>query len=294
MTNFDEQNANNGADAMKNLGQIKVSWDSEDPQYFFQKLETELQIFEINKQFTKRQALIRLLPDTVGKEFKHLINLQETEAGALPYKILKTAIIKAYGPRPGDAYQRAVNRVMTGKPSVLLKLIISDICKTNMANCCCPATIWGIFEQKIPLYLKSGLANERFNADNMQEIMDKADNYWAANQVENQVSSVTTPVVAATTAVSTPVTTDNSEISAVNRGRGSFNFRGRYNRGNRRGNNGRGGRGNQNSGPDPRGKRHESNPPWNSCGAHWVYAEDAFKCQSPTTCPLKDKVKPRA
>ena len=294
MANFDEQNAANGADAMKNLGQIKVSWDSEDPQYFFQKLETELQIFEINKQFTKRQALIRLLPDTVGKEFKHLINLQETEAGALPYKILKTAIIKAYGPRPGDAYQRAVNRVMTGKPSVLLKLIISDICKTNMANCCCPATIWGIFEQKIPLYLKSGLANERFNADNMQEIMDKADNYWAANQVENQVSSVTTPVVAATTAVSTPVTTDNSEISAVNRGRGSFNFRGRYNRGNRRGNNGRGGRGNQNSGPDPRGKRHESNPPWNSCGAHWVYAEDAFKCQSPTTCPLKDKVKPRA
>ena len=294
MTNFDEQNADNGADAMKNLGQIKVNWDSEDPQYFFQKLETELQIFEINKQFTKRQALIRLLPDTVGKEFKHLINLQETEAGAVPYKVLKTAIIKAYGPRPGDAYQRAVNRVMTGKPSVLLKLIISDICKTNMANCCCPATIWGIFEQKIPLYLKSGLANERFNADNMQEIMDKADNYWAANQAENQVSSVTTPGVPATTAVSTPVTTDNSEISAVNRGRGAFNFRGRYNRGNRRGNNGRGGRGNQNSGPDPRGKRHESNPPWNSCGAHWVYAEDAFKCQSPTTCPLKDKVKPRA
>ena len=294
MTNFDEQNEDNGADAMKNLGQIKVSWDSEDPQYFFQKLETELQIFEIKKQFTKRQALIRLLPDTVGKEFKHLINLQETEAGASAYKTLKTAIIKAYGPRPGDAYQRAVNRVMTGKPSVLLKLIISDICKTNMANCCCPTTIWGIFEQKIPLYLKSGLANEVFNATNMQTIMDKADNYWAANQVENQVSSVNTPGVAATTAVSTPVTaTDNSEISAI-RGRGSFNFRGRYNRGNRRGNGGRGGRGqNQNSNPDPRGKRHESNPPWNSCGAHWVYAEDAFKCQSPTTCPLKDKIKPR-
>ena len=41
----------------------------------------------------------------------------------------------------------------------------------------------------------------------MQAIMDKADNYWAANQVENQVSSVTTPVVATTnTAVPTPVT----------------------------------------------------------------------------------------
>ena len=291
MANFDELNADNGADAMKNLGQIKVNWDADDPQYFFQKLETELQIFEINKQFTKRQALIRLLPDAVGKEFKHLINLQETEAGTLAYKVLKTALIKAYGPRPGDAYQRAVNRVMTGKPSVLLKLIISDICKSNMSDCCCSSTIWGIFEQKIPLYLKSGLANEVFNATNMQNIMDKADNYWAANQVENQVSAVSTPVTAATT-VSSPVTAaNNSEVSAIGRGRGN-SFRGRYNRGGRRG--GRGTRGNQNGGQDPRGKRHESNPPWNSCGAHWVYAEDAFKCQSPTTCPLKDKVKPKA
>lgn len=291
MANFDELNADNGADAMKNLGQIKVNWDADDPQYFFQKLETELQIFEINKQFTKRQALIRLIPDAVGKEFKHLINLQETEAGTLAYKVLKTALIKAYGPRPGDAYQRAVNRVMTGKPSVLLKLIISDICKSNMSDCCCSSTIWGIFEQKIPLYLKSGLANEVFNATNMQNIMDKADNYWAANQVENQVSAVSTPVTAATT-VSSPVTAaNNSEVSAIGRGRGN-SFRGRYNRGGRRG--GRGTRGNQNGGQDPRGKRHESNPPWNSCGAHWVYAEDAFKCQSPTTCPLKDKVKPKA
>ena len=291
MANFDELNADNGADAMKNLGQIRVNWDADDPQYFFQKLETELQIFEINKQFTKRQALIRLIPDAVGKEFKHLINLQETEAGTLAYKVLKTALIKAYGPRPGDSYQRAVNRVMTGKPSVLLKLIISDICNKNMSDCCCSSTIWGIFEQKIPLYLKSGLANEVFNATNMQNIMDKADNYWAANQVENQVSAVSTPGSAATT-VSSPVTAaNNSEVSAIGRGRGN-SFRGRYNRGGRRG--GRGTRGNQSGGQDPRGKRHESNPPWNSCGAHWVYAEDAFKCQSPTTCPLKDKVKPKA
>ena len=290
MANFDELNADNGADAMKNLGQIRVNWDADDPQYFFQKLETELQIFEINKQFTKRQALIRLIPDAVGKEFKHLINLQETEAGTLAYKVLKTALIKAYGPRPGDSYQRAVNRVMTGKPSVLLKLIISDICNKNMSDCCCSSTIWGIFEQKIPLYLKSGLANEVFNATNMQNIMDKADNYWAANQVENQVSAVSTPGTAAQ--VSSPVTAaNNSEVSAIGRGRGN-SFRGRYNRGGRRG--GRGTRGNQSGGQDPRGKRHESNPPWNSCGAHWVYAEDAFKCQSPTTCPLKDKVKPKA
>ena len=290
MANFDELNADNGADAMKNLGQIRVNWDADDPQYFFQKLETELQIFEINKQFTKRQALIRLIPDAVGQEFKHLINLQETEAGTLAYKVLKTALIKAYGPRPGDSYQRAVNRVMTGKPSVLLKLIISDICNKNMSDCCCSSTIWGIFEQKIPLYLKSGLANEVFNATNMQNIMDKADNYWAANQVENQVSAVSTPGSAAQ--VSSPVTAaNNSEVSAIGRGRGN-SFRGRYNRGGRRG--GRGTRGNQSGGQDPRGKRHESNPPWNSCGAHWVYAEDAFKCQSPTTCPLKDKVKPKA
>ena len=59
MVNFDSKNDDNGADAMKNLGQIRISWDPEDPSYFFSKLETELQIFSINKQFTKRQALIR-------------------------------------------------------------------------------------------------------------------------------------------------------------------------------------------------------------------------------------------
>ena len=285
--NFDQLNEDNGDDAIKNLGHIKVNWNPSDPIFFFQKLETELQIYSVNKQFTKRQALIRCLPDDVALEFKHLVNLQETAAGNLAYKDLKTALIKAYGPRPGDAFQRAMNRVMTGKPSVLLKLITSDICKSNLVNCCCNSTVWGIFELKIPMYLKTGLANEEFNHDNMQGIMDRADNLWAANQTTTQINTVTQVA-----AVSSPVTQSAStqEVAAV-RGRGNSRFRGRGNRGNR----GRGGqsRGGQN-GPDPRGKRHESNPPWNACKAHWVYADAAFQCQSPTTCPMKDKVSPKA
>ena len=286
MANFDEQNAANGADAIKNLGQIKVNWDQEDPGYFFQKLETELQIYEINKQFTKRQALIRCLPDEVGKEFKHLINLQETEAGHTPYKELKTSLLKAYGPRPGAAFQKAMSRVMVNKPSVLLKLLVSDICKQNLRNCCCHSTVWGLFQMKVPMYLKTGLAFEVFNADTMHSVMDKADNLWDANQT-TEVCAVSPPV--------TQPKTEQQEVAAV-RGRGGYrNFRGRGGRGNR------GGRGGQNNNqnnqkstsPDPRGKRHESNPPWNSCGAHWVFADSAWKCQSPTTCPLKDKVKPR-
>ena len=174
--NFDQKNEDNGADAIKSLGQIKVNWDAENPRYFFQKLETELQIFSINKQFTKRQALIRCLPDDIAKEFMHLVTLQETEAGDLSYKTLKDALIKAYGPRPGDAFQRAMNRVMVGKPSVLLKLLTSDICSQNLANCCCSTTVWGLFELKIPMYLKMGLADQTFNSTTMQAIMDRADN----------------------------------------------------------------------------------------------------------------------
>ena len=286
--NFDEKNEDNGADAIKSLGQIKVNWDSENPEYFFQKLETELQIFSINKQFTKRQALIRCLPDEVAKEFMHLVTLQETQAGDLSYKTLKTAVIKAYGPRPGDAFQRALNRVMIGKPSVLLKLLISDICCNNLAGCCCSKTVWGLFQNQIPVYLKTGLANETFDATNMHGIMDRADNLWAANQVEKQVSAVSSTNSAPANAIE-----NNSEVAAIGRGRGNFSNRGRGNRNRLRGST-RGGRGNnQNSGPDPRGKRHESNPPWNSCGAHWVYADAAWKCQSPTTCPLKNKVTPK-
>ena len=215
--------------------------------YFFQKLEIELQIFEVNKQYTKRQALIRLLPDTVGLEFKHLINLQEDAAGALAYKDLKTAIIKSYGPRPGASFRKAMERVMEGKPSVLLKLLISDICKQNLTkDCCCGSTIWGLFEMKIPMYLKTGLANEAFSKTTMNTIMDKADNLWSANQVTTQISAVTSNQP--TESVSPPTTAD---IASINRGRGS-------NRGNRRGsrgnfaNRGRGGqnRGQNQNGPD--------------------------------------------
>ena len=291
MEDFDNLSANNGPDAIKNLGQIKVNWDAEDPVYFFPKLETELQIFEVNKQYTKRQALIRLLPDDVGKEFKHLINLQESQAGDKPYKTLKDALIKAYGPKPGDAFQRAMSRVMVGKPSVLLKLLISDICKQNLSNnCCCPNTVWGLFQNQIPMYLKNGLANEEFSAATMHQIMDKADNYWAANQ-DKQVAAVSSPVTTTATPSTTP-SAPSAEVASVTRGRGGF-------RGQRGGRGFRGGRGgnrggnNQSQGPDPRGKRHESNPPWNSCAAHWVFYDKAWKCQAPTTCPLKDKVTPK-
>ena len=288
MVNFDSKNEDNGADAMKNLGQIKISWDSEDPSYFFSKLETELQIFGIGKQFTKRQALIRNLPDEVAKEFKHLVTLEEDAAGDLPYKTLKQALIKAYGPRPGAAFKRALGRVMISKPSVLLKLLVADICKQNLSqNCCCSTTVWGLFQEKIPLYLKNGLADEVLSATTLQHIQDRADNLWSANQSEEQIAEVTA-VTAKTSATAT-----SPEVAAVGRGRG-------YTRPFRGYRGGRGNRGGKSQKPDydpkndPRGKRHESNPPWNSCKAHWLHAEKAWACQSPLTCPMKDKITPKA
>ena len=174
---------------------------------------------------------------------------------------------------------------MVSKPSVYLKLLISDLCKKNLADCCCHTTVWGLFQLQVPMYLKTGLANEVFNATNMMSIMDKADNLWAANQTTKQVSAVAQAASSSETTVNA-----SAEVAAI-RGRGGF----RGNRGRGRGR-GRGGNrgGNNQTTPDPRGKRHESNPPWNSCSAHWVYAGDAFKCQSPTTCPMKDKTKPKA
>ena len=296
MANFDELNTENGPKAIESLGQIKVNWDGEDPQYFFQKLETELQIFSIGKQFTKRQALIRCLPDEVAKEFKHLVNLQETEAGDKPYKDLKDALITSYGPRPGAAFYKAMSRVMTGKPSTLLKLLISDICPTNLKGCNhCNSTIWGLFMLQVPMYLKTSLANEVFTEASMQGIMNRADNTWSANQDQNvsAVAAVSAAPTVSSPVTATVVTTNAAEVAAVGGRGGQRGFRGnRYNRG-FRGGRGRGGRGGGQQGPDPRGKRHESNPPWNSCTAHWLYAENAWKCQSPLTCPLKDKTTPK-
>ena len=173
---------------------------------------------------------------------------------------------------------------MVSKPSVLLKLQISDICDNNLEGCCCAKTVWGLFQLQIPLYLKNGLANEVLTTASMASIMEKADNIWSANQEKTQVSAVTTKL--------TETTTSDPEVAAVGqRGRGSRG-RGRGNRGFRGGRgNGRGGA-SQNQ-PDPRGTRHPSNPAWNCCKAHWLYADEAWQCQSPTTCPMKDKITPK-
>ena len=124
--------------------------------------------------------------------------------------------------------------------------------------------------------------------------MDKADNLWDANQA----TQVAISSVSATPSVSSPVTTGTEsqpEVAAIARGRANLRNRGVRNRGGR--GRGRGGTQaqpqNQNQ-PDPRGKRHESNPPWNSCKAHWLHAENAWQCQSPTTCPLKNKITPKS
>ena len=118
----------------------------------------------------------------------------------------------------------------------------------------------------------------------MHDIMDRADNSWAANQPDTQVSSIEKPAA----------TEKTNEVAAVTtRGRGGRGRGQRGNRGGRGGGRGNNKNSNQNDQPDPRGQRHSSNPPWNSCKAHWQFAGDAWACQSPTTCPLKDQITPK-
>ena len=112
MADFDIKDENDGADAMDYLWQIKINWDQEDPEFFFIQFENRLKMYSIHKQWSKRMALINCLPYEVGKEFRHLVMLQEAEAGDTPYKTLKDAVMEAYGPRPGDRFTRAMNRVM--------------------------------------------------------------------------------------------------------------------------------------------------------------------------------------
>ena len=141
------------------------------------------------------------------------------------------------------------------------------------------------------MYLKNGLANEELTVNNIQAIMDRADNFWAANQADEQVAAVTTTTPPTTQNPSTQNTAE-ADIAAVNRGRGQ-GFRGASGYGGR--GRGRGGKPeNFNPQNDPRGKRHESNPPWNSCTAHWLYSDKAWKCQAPLTCPMKNKTTPKA
>ena len=151
------------------------------------------------------------MPPEIQLEAKGLLRLLKSQSGTDIYKKLKDRLVKIHGSKPEDAYIRAKNRVMTDKPSQLGEALIDDLCDCaeKLSSNCCAKIIWGMYNEKIPIVIRTHIAQMKFDKDTYQQVFDASDQVWAANQGA-EPPGLARPTVAS---VSAPVTGD--EVAAV-------------------------------------------------------------------------------
>ena len=311
------QDANYPDDSEAWKKELKVKFDRHDVTYWLNTSESDMKKYGINSQWSKKSALVSMLPDDVIEELKPILRLSEEDQGPHIYKDLRQELLLLFGPRDEDAFKKAIALRLTGRPSALGKRLTHIICPgaRPFRTCHCARIVYGFWEAQLTAPIKTALTGKRFTADSYEEIFKLADEAW----LHNGGASLTSPaVVAATThstssssAPSTSVSSPEAVAAVVRGGRG-----GRSNRGNRgargnRGNN-RGGRGNSNNsnsqnynntssnqnqnGPLPhqKGPKASADVPANACSQHWKAGRNATYCSDPLNCDWVQIIAPRA
>ena len=302
--------------------EIKVKFNQHDVVYWFNTIESDMKKFGINTQWSKKSAIVGLLPEEVVEELMPLLRLTETEAGDNIYKLVKDEIVSLYGPRDEDAFQKAMSLRLTGKPSALGKKLIHIWCPgpKPFQNCHCAKVVWGFWHSQLTIPIKSALAGQKFNANTYQAIFKQADEVFLANGG----AAAAPAVVSAVSQQPSSEDSQSAQVSAVGgrgrgQNRGGFQPRGRG-RGNGRGNGGN--RGNRNSSgtqqsntynnnsqnqnqsqtrpnnstnpkPHQRGPRHPDGPPDSACSRHWAEGRGATYCSDPLVCEWVKIITPR-
>ena len=156
-TPYDKAGGEDGEDVYKKLSTLTNKFTKSNPKFWFSNFERSIKHFGVKAQLTKMEAPINLLPPEVTEEVMSFISLDETELGATPFFDLKTELLKLYGPRPEDSFNKAISRVLVGKPSTLGKQVINDFCECKpQINCkCCSKIAFGIWQKNLPTYIKA-------------------------------------------------------------------------------------------------------------------------------------------
>ena len=164
----------------------------------------------------------------------HILKKDQTNAGETPYKTLKQELLKLYAPKKAAAFQLALSRRLTGKPSTLAKQLIDDLCTCDvpLQSECCQRVIWGLWSDKLPLACQQKLAGLDFNKDSYKQMLDLAD---STLDTLPSASSTSAPVASVASASSLDDTQPAIPyaVSAVRGGRGGRGS-GRGGRGGRR------------------------------------------------------------
>ena len=295
--NFEDENGADTAGALREGIQAvsKINWDDNDLKFVFKKLEISIAAAGAKKQYTKFQIVSTILPKHIEDEVKALLVMQETEfTDNDSYKLLKSEIMRIFGPKPSAAIDRALTRVLAGKPSVLARALAGDVNKKLDCDNCL-AVVLSLWKRQLPSTVRAGIAHMEFTKDNFNAITQLADDIF-----ESQPNSATVAAMRVEGSAPNPQLDETQpglaypvqEVNAVSRGgRG-----GRGNRNNRgRGSRGRGGRGGQASSgqaatPRHKGTKHPDLPngEWLGCSNHFKFGRGAYFCAEPATCPWKN------
>ena len=288
MEDFETENGTDGQKALEKMGSVKCDFSKEDIEFWFTELESQLEVIEVKSQWTKRIALQRFLPAEIKQEIKTLLKIQKANAGTDIYKRIKTELINLFGDKPEDAYTRARNRVMTGKPSQLGKALVDDICvcDVKLSSVCCARVIWGMYREALPVVIRNHISDMTFNKDTYLQVFKKSDQVYDSNQPQ----LVKQATVAAVSTQPTTTQTLDSEVAAVRPPKKPKN----QNR-----NNSGGAQQNQQSAPKPqapaanKGPRHATAKGDNEklCRIHYKWGDNGSYCAAPWKCPMKSVFK---
>ena len=306
MPNYDALNGVDEDKAMQNataaLRNFKFMED--DLTFFFQQLEIKMKSNGVKKNFTKLEVLTTVLPIHVINGIKPLLRKQEDEFPANDaYLQAKREIMRLFGPTEESHFQKAMSRVLSGKPSQLANDLINDMCEHDLEGCCCRRWIFGLWHRQLPSAVKQAVAHKKFSKETLKEVLELADKVYESTRPPPSIAAVQQQAhdeafhqdwqSYAQGEAETP------EVAALGRGRG---------RGRGRGGGGRGaqqGRGAAQATTTTRvfytkdnprwtTPRHADLPPFHACKPHWTWGKSCFKCAEPSKCPWKKFVTPRA
>ena len=324
MAAFEDINENDDDKALSAaLGNLKgLEFDQNDVKFFFNQLEIKMTSAGVKKQYTKLQVLGSAIPKHVQDQVKTYLSKSETEFPQNnAYKLLKTRILKIYGTAETAGFERALQRTLTGKPSELARVLVSDICDHELDGCCCRKAVATLWKRNLPVAVRQAVASLEFNKDTFETVVGVADSVFMSTRPSGitvaAIQSTPGPVPSWTATTPLQATPDlnqgfvadpgdsvqvaaQSIIAAVQgfnrggRGRGSGGRGGRNHRGSGRGRGARGGSSQSQAGGAGGSnrwsnlKRHADNPPLSSCKKHYLYGKSAHWCEEPGTCPWKE------
>ena len=292
-------------------------WTEDDLHFYFAQVEVKMKSAGVKSNFTKLQVLSTVLPPKAINSIKNILKRQESEfPNKDAYLQAKNKLIRVFGPCENADFERAMGRVMTDKPSQLAEELIGDLCDRELKNCCCIKVVGGLWRRAMPSAVKQAIAHYDFTRQNLQNIMQVADDVYLSTRPSAAVAAISAPTTSKNSDLSTEEVLNQAfnmphsqeeasaqiiaslaaQVAAISK---KFGGGKGQNRGGGKGQGQGGGNGAaarpQYNAANPRWKtpRHADLPPFSSCQRHWKFGKSSFVCLEPTSCPWRKHIQPK-